>query len=79
MKIAECELIPTLPDLTFVFGGKNYTLTSDEYIINMGGNCMSGIQGMDLNVPGGDLWIIGEPPPYLLRQYGPTDPWIFFR
>jgi saccharopepsin len=58
---SECDLIPTLPDLTFVFGGKNYTLTSSEYILNMGGSCMSAIQGMDLNVPGGDLWIIGRP------------------
>lgn len=62
----DCELIPTLPDLTFTFGGKNYTLTSSEYILNMGGNCMSGIQGMDINVPGGDLWIIGDA---FLRKY----------
>lgn len=62
----ECDLIPTLPDLTFVFSGKNYTLAPSEYILNMGGQCMSAIQGMDINVPGGDLWIIGDA---FLRKY----------
>jgi saccharopepsin len=56
----DCELIPTFPDLTFVLGGKNYTLSSAEYILKMGKKCVSGIQGMDLNLPGGDIWIIGE-------------------
>jgi len=56
----DCDLIPTLPDLTFVFGGKNYTLGPEDYVMNMQGSCMSGIQGMDLNIPGGDMWIIGD-------------------
>jgi len=56
----DCDLIPTLPDLTFTFSGKNYTLTSSDYILNLAGSCMSGIQGMDLNIPGGDMWIIGD-------------------
>lgn len=45
--------------MTFVFAGKNYTLTSEEYTLNTGGQCMSAIQGMDINVPNGELWIIG--------------------
>jgi len=56
----DCNTIPSLPDLGFVFGGKKYTLSASDYIMNVQGTCLSGFQGMDINLPGGSLWIVGE-------------------
>jgi hypothetical protein len=56
----DCNTVPGLPDLGFVFSGKTYTLKSTDYILNVQGTCLSGFMGMDINLPGGSLWIIGE-------------------
>ena len=53
-------MTPKLPDITFNFSGVNFTLTASDYLVAIGERCMSAFQGMDLNIPGGDLWIIGE-------------------
>lgn len=56
----DCSKVSSLPDLGFVFGGKTYTLSASDYILNVQGTCISGFQGMDINLPGGSLWIIGD-------------------
>lgn len=46
------------PDISFVIGGIDYSLTFEEYIIDAGdGTCLFGMLGID--IPGG-LWILGD-------------------
>jgi len=62
----DCSKVSSLPDLTFYFDGKPYPLESSDYILNVGGTCISAFSGLDINVPGGSLWIIGDA---FLRRY----------
>ncbi|KAJ7507853.1 endopeptidase [Mycena galericulata] len=61
-----CEKVPSLPDLTFYFGGNPYPLKGSDYILNVQDTCMSAFTGMDINLPGGSLWIVGD---VFLRKY----------
>ena len=56
----DCAKVPDLPDFTFHFDGKPYALAGTDYILNLQGTCVSAFTGMDINIPGGDLWIVGE-------------------
>ncbi|KAF5369929.1 hypothetical protein D9758_001011 [Tetrapyrgos nigripes] len=60
----DCAKVPTLPDLSFYFGGKPYTLKGTDYILEVSGTCMSSFTGLD--IPGTPLWIIGD---VFLRRY----------
>jgi len=62
----DCAKVPSLPHLTFYFGGKPYPLEGSDYILNLEGTCVSSFTGMDINLPGGSLWIIGD---VFLRKY----------
>ncbi|KIK06665.1 hypothetical protein K443DRAFT_673949 [Laccaria amethystina LaAM-08-1] len=62
----DCAKVPSLPDLAFYFGGKPYPLKGTDYILEVQGTCISAFTGMDLNLPGGSLWIIGDA---FLRRY----------
>merc|ERR1712187_872692 len=48
------------PDIDFVIGGKTYTLTKDDYILNVGGQCLFGMTGIDVPAPAGPLYILGD-------------------
>ncbi|KIM29549.1 hypothetical protein M408DRAFT_15890 [Serendipita vermifera MAFF 305830] len=61
-----CDKVPSLPDFTFVFNGKPYPIASTDYILNLGNQCVSSFTGMDINLPGGELWIVGD---VFLRKY----------
>lgn len=56
----DCAKVPSLPDLAFTFNGKAYPLKGSDYILEVQGTCISSFTGMDINLPGGDLWIIGN-------------------
>jgi len=62
----DCAKRASLPDFTFVFGGKPYVLTGNDYVLELGGTCVSAFTPMDFNVPGGSLWIVGD---VFLRKY----------
>jgi len=62
----DCNTVPGLPELTFYFGGKPYPLKGTDYILQVQGTCMSAFTGLDINLPGGSLWIIGD---VFLRRY----------
>ncbi|OWZ59865.1 saccharopepsin [Cryptococcus neoformans c45] len=62
----DCNTVSSLPKLAFTFGGKDYTLSADDYILNAGGTCISSFTGMDIPAPIGPLWIVGD---VFLRKY----------
>ncbi|KAL0579702.1 aspartic proteinase precursor [Marasmius crinis-equi] len=57
----DCAKVPSLPDLTFKFGGKPFPIKATDYILEVQGTCISSFTGLDINMPdGGSLWIIGD-------------------
>jgi len=48
------------PNIDFVIGGKTYTLTKEDYLLNNGGKCLFGFTGMDIPAPAGPLYILGD-------------------
>jgi hypothetical protein len=51
------------PDIDFVIGGKNYTLTKEDYILNEGGDppqCLFAMMALDIPAPAGPLYILGD-------------------
>ncbi|CAL1688830.1 unnamed protein product [Lasius platythorax] len=51
-----CNRIPKLPTINFILGGKKFSLTGEDYIIQYDSTtCMSGFSGSDSS-----LWILGD-------------------
>jgi saccharopepsin len=62
-----CERRSSLPELVFTFDGKPYPLSGEDYVLELGGTCVSAFTGLDINLPdGGQIWIIGD---VFLRRY----------
>jgi len=56
----DCDRISELPELTFNFGGKDFTITGEDYILQVQGTCVSAFTGLDMPANIGELWIIGD-------------------
>ncbi|KAI3406332.1 APR1 [Candida oxycetoniae] len=67
----DCNKRDSLPDLTMTFSGYNFTLTAYDYILEVGGSCISVFTPMDFPKPIGDLAIVGDA--FLRRYYSIYD------
>jgi len=56
----DCSTRPSLPFITFVFGGQNFSLSPNDYILETQGTCLSAFTGIDIPAPAGPLWIVGD-------------------
>ncbi|KAI9654592.1 MAG: Vacuolar protease A [Alyxoria varia] len=67
----ECDKRDSLPDLTFTLTGKNFSITSTDYILEVQGNCISAFTGIDIPEPAGPLAILGDA--FLRKWYSVYD------
>ncbi len=67
----ECEKRDSLPDLTFTLTGHNFTITANDYILEVQGSCISALFGMDIPAPAGPLAILGDA--FLRKWYSVYD------
>jgi hypothetical protein len=64
--VVDCGKISSLPDLKIVLGGKTFTLTPDDYVLQVSGQCLFAFMGITVPPPRGPLWIMGD---VFMRKY----------
>ncbi|KGG51581.1 hypothetical protein DI09_314p10, partial [Mitosporidium daphniae] len=61
-----CSSLSSLPDFVLKFGGAEFALKPEQYVIQTARICISGFMGIDIPPPAGPIWIVGD---IFLREY----------
>merc|ERR1712216_924420 len=56
----DCSKISSMPNVDFKLAGKTYTLTPNQYVLQVSGQGLSGFMGIDLPAHLGSMWILGD-------------------
>uniref|UniRef100_A0A8C8YPA9 Renin n=1 Tax=Prolemur simus TaxID=1328070 RepID=A0A8C8YPA9_PROSS len=61
--VVNCHQVPTLPDISFHLGGRAYTLTNADYVLqdpySKDDLCTLALHGLDIPPPTGPIWVLG--------------------
>jgi len=57
---ADCSNVETLPTITYIISGDRYTLHRKDYVMNLNGQCATGIVALDVPEPRGPVFIAGD-------------------